>query len=94
MTSFASLAGIIFVLGITTGTIWIFCPVLAAEAVAQDQRGAEIGTYRTFFDLGSILGPIIMSALMEGVGISVCFYMASALLLDNLVPKQKFLEGR
>lgn len=33
-TSFASLAGIIFVLGITTGAIWIVCPVLAAEAVA------------------------------------------------------------
>jgi MFS family permease len=90
--TFVSLAGVILVLGITTGAIWIVCPVLAAEAVAPDQRGAAIGTYRTFFDLGSILGPIIMSAVMEELGIEVCFYIASALLLVNLIPTYKLQE--
>ena len=92
--TFVSLAGVILVLGITTGAIWIVCPVLAAEAVAPDLRGAAIGTYRTFFDLGSILGPIIMSAVMEGMGIEVCFYIASALLLANLIPTLKLQERR
>ena len=92
--NFVSLASVILVLGVTTGAIWIVCPVLAAEAVAPDHRGAAIGTYRTFFDLGSILGPIIMSAVMEGLGIGVCFYIASALLLANLIPTLKLQERR
>jgi MFS family permease len=94
VVTFVSLASVILVLGVTTGAIWIVCPVLAAEAVAPDHRGAAIGTYRTFFDLGSILGPIIMSAVMEGLGIEVCFYIASALLLANLIPTLKLQERR
>ena len=84
VSSFTGLVAAIFLLGITTGAIWIVCPVLAAEAVGPRQRGAAIGMYRTFFDLGSILGPILMSAVMEGYGIAPCFYLASALLLANL----------
>ncbi len=86
VSSFVGLVAAFFLLGITTGAIWIVCPVLAAEAVEPHQRGAAIGTYRTFFDLGSILGPIVMSAVMKGYGIAPCFYLASALLFANLVP--------
>ncbi|MGD2200737.1 MAG: MFS transporter [Candidatus Bathyarchaeota archaeon] len=93
VSSFYGILAIIFILGITTGAIWIVCPVLAAESVAPDHRGAAVGTYRTFFDLGSILGPIIMSMVMEGYGIAPCFYIASALLLVNLVPVLKLDEG-
>ena len=92
VSSFTGLVAAIFLLGITTGAIWIVCPVLAAESVAPHQRGAAIGTYRTFFDLGSILGPIIMSAVMESRGISWCFYIASGLLLANLFPTLKLEE--
>jgi len=84
--SFLGLAALIFLLGISTGTIWIVCPVLAAEAVEPSQRGAAVGTYRTFFDLGSILGPIIMTAVMDASGIAWCFYLAAGLLAANLVP--------
>jgi len=93
-TSFALLAVVIFTIGITTGAIWIVSPVLAAEAVAPSQRGAAIGTYRTFFDLGSILGPIIMTAVMGRWGPSPCFYLASALLLANAIPTLKIGESR
>jgi len=86
VSSFFGLAALIFLLGISTGTIWIVSPVLAAEAVEPSQRGAAIGTYRTFFDLGSILGPIIMTAVMEANGIAWCFYLAAGLLVANLVP--------
>jgi MFS family permease len=92
VVSFLGLAVLVFLLGITTGAIWIVCPVLAAESVAPHQRGAAIGTYRTFFDLGSILGPIVMSAVMERRGIVWCFYIASGLLLVNLVPTLKLEE--
>ena len=61
-------AAILFCIGITTGAIWIICPVIAAEAVEPENRGAAIGTYRTFFDLGSIFGPIIMTYVMGYMG--------------------------
>ncbi len=84
--TFNSLAIIIFGIGISTGAIWIVSPVLAAESVKLNQRGAAIGTYRTFFDLGSIMGPIMMTYVMVAYGAMTCFYLASALLLVNLLP--------
>lgn len=92
VSSFCGLEFIFFGLGITTGSIWIVCPVLAAESVDLEYRGAAIGTYRTFFDLGSILGPMIMTAVMESIGISACFYIASALLLANMAPTVRLLK--
>ncbi len=93
VSSFWGIAAVIFVLGISTGAIWIVSPVLAAEAVEPDQRGAAIGTYRTFFDLGSILGPIVMAAVFEAYGMLPCLYLASALLLVNLVPAMRLGEN-
>ncbi len=92
--SFAALAAVFFAVGISTGAIWIVSPVIAAEAVATSQRGAAIGIYRTFFDLGSILGPITMSVVKETSGAAVCFYLASALLLANLFPTLKIRESK
>ena len=91
--TFQLLATILFLLGITTGAIWIVSPVLAAESVDPSQRGAAIGTYRTFFDLGSILGPIIMTTVLESYGIDWCFYIAAALLVVNLLPTSFLREN-
>ncbi len=80
------IAGFIFLLGATTGTIWIICPVLASESVAPEFRGAAIGVYRTFFDLGSIVGPIIIMWVLTVYGSIYCFYVASAFLIITLIP--------
>ncbi|MFQ6052972.1 MAG: MFS transporter [Candidatus Bathyarchaeia archaeon] len=93
-TTFTALAALFFCIGISAGAIWIVSPVLAAEAVAPHQRGAAIGTYRMFFDLGSILGPIIMTAVQETSGTAACFYLASALIMLNLIPTMKLSEPR
>jgi MFS family permease len=69
----------VFLLGIV-GTALI-AGVLVSEAVDIEQRGTAIGVYRTFFDLGSVIGPIIMTGIMDIFGISTCFYLASAFLL-------------
>ncbi|RJS86928.1 MFS transporter [Candidatus Bathyarchaeota archaeon] len=74
----------IFLIGLSTGAIWIVSPVIASESVRGELRGAAIGTYRTFFDLGSIIGPIIMSTLSEEFDMALCFYIASAILLMNV----------
>ena len=83
-STFLTMAAVICVIGFTSGAIWIVGPVISAEAVEQSQRGAAIGVYRTFFDLGSLLGPILMTAVMTGYGVKQCFYVAAALLLLNV----------
>jgi MFS family permease len=88
------IAGLIFILGATTGTIWIISPVLASESVAPEYRGAAIGTYRTFFDLGSIFGPLIIMWVMTAYGSIYCFYVASALLIITLIPILTLKETR
>jgi DHA1 family multidrug resistance protein-like MFS transporter len=82
--TFLTMAAVICVIGFTSGAVWIVGPVISAEAVDSPQRGAAIGVYRTFFDLGSVLGPILMTAVMTGYGVKRCFYVASALLLLNV----------
>lgn len=93
-SSFLPLAILMFLLGITTGAIWIVSPVIAGESVSEPLRGVAIGTYRTSFDLGSVLGPIIMSSIMNDYGIPTCFYLSSALLLANLIPALRIKERR
>jgi len=83
-STFLTMAAVICVIGFTSGAIWIVGPVISAEAVDSSKRGAAIGVYRTFFDLGSVLGPIIMTAIMTGYGVKQCFYLAAALLLLNV----------
>jgi len=79
-TGYMALAAMICAVGFTSGAIWIMGPVLSAEAVKPNQRGAAIGVYRTFFDLGSVFGPVIMMAVFAGYGISYCFYVSAGLL--------------
>lgn len=87
-------AAILFIIGITTGAIWIVCPVIAAEAVEPENRGAAIGTYRTFFDLGSIFGPIMMTYVAGVYGTSSTFFLAAALLAVAFVPCLKVSETK
>ena len=91
---FMSLAAIISIIGFTSGAIWIVGPVMAAEAVTADKRGAAIGAYRTFFDLGSFIGPIIMVAVMNGYGMKSCFYLASILLILSIPMTLRLKETR
>jgi len=79
-TGYLALAALICTVGFTSGAIWIMGPVLSAEAVKPNQRGAAIGVYRTFFDLGSVFGPIIMTAVFAAYGVSPCFYVSAGLL--------------
>ena len=45
-------------------------------------RGTGVGVYRTFMDVGAIVGPIALTALLTVVGYSnirVCFYVSAGL---------------
>jgi MFS family permease len=82
--SFPAVVAIFFGIGASVGAFWIVAPIVAAESLNPAFRGIGIGTYKTFFDLGSIVGPIVLSVLLESSGYSVCFYLASALIVVNV----------
>jgi MFS family permease len=99
VTAYYAMAIIICIIGFTSGAIWIVGPVISAEAVHPNQRGAAIGTYRTFFDLGSVFGPIVMTAVYTVHGVSYCFFLASGLLflsvpLAWLIKEKRLVESK
>ncbi len=86
MVGFTAIAVGMLLIGITTGAVWIICPVIAAEIVDPDHRGAAIGAYRTFYDAGSVIGPILMIWVVGAYGNAMSFYLSSILLLVVFVP--------
>jgi hypothetical protein len=48
-----------------------------------------IGTYRTFFDFGGVVGPIFFSSMIMLVGVPfgyvAAFYIGAAMLVFNLL---------
>ncbi len=92
-TGFWVINGVLFLMGVTTGALWIICPVIAAEAVDPSYRGAAVGTYRTFFDLGSILGPILMIAVVDIYGNGVSLYLSALLLFLTFLPSLALREA-
>lgn len=86
MVGFSAIAIGMLLIGITTGAVWIICPVIAAEIVDPDHRGAAIGAYRTFYDAGSVIGPILMIWVVGAYGNAMSFYLSSILLLVVFVP--------
>lgn len=93
MSTVTPIATIIALIGISTGAIWIVCPVLAAEGIPTQERGPAIGAFRTFMDLGSVFGPILISASQEVFGFNACFYLSSLLLLVNILPAMWIREA-
>jgi len=69
-----------FSYGITYGTT----PALVADSVPDNARGMGVGAFRTFFDLGGLVGPIAISSVVEYVGrpqgYAAAFHMGSGLL--------------
>ena len=90
-TSLFMISSVIALIGFTSGAIWIIGPVLSAEAVSPEKRGAAIGAYRTFFDAGSLVGPIAMMAVMTDYNVYYCFYLAIILRVIT-IPLVPFIK--
>lgn len=91
---FFIILAVIFIMGITTGAVWIMCPIIAAEIVDAGYRGAAIGSYRTCFDLGSVFGPIVMIWVYDAYGIPTCFFVSAVLLIVTLLPSLRIAETK
>lgn len=67
-TGFYPLLAVMFMRGIFWGVVYSVIPAFIADAVPDVIRGKAIGTFRTFMDMGGLIGPIVMSTFVELVG--------------------------
>jgi len=83
--SFESFLPLMFISGFAKGFMLALGPILAVEATDFSARGASIGTFRTSFDLGCIMGPVAMAMIASSSTTSV-FYFAALIALVTIVP--------
>ncbi len=57
-----------FMKGIFWGVIYGVAPAYIADSVPEEVRGIGIGTFRTFMDMGGLVGPVAMSTIVEVIG--------------------------
>jgi MFS family permease len=59
--------------------------VLLSDVIAQPLLGGAVGLYRTFMDLGGILGPLVAMLLFSTINIYAPFLLSVVLLLLNVL---------
>ena len=88
-TGFYRLLGMMFMNGMFWGIVYGVVPAFIADAVADEVRGIGIGTFRTFMDMGGLIGPMVMSSFAESVGGTTgyiySFYLGIAMLIGLIV---------
>jgi MFS family permease len=75
--------------GVYWGIIYGTTPALIADSVPDNSQGMGIGTFRTFFDFGGLVGPIVFSSIVEYLGYprgyTIAFYIGAGLMIINLL---------
>jgi len=68
--TFIPLMVMMFFKGIFWGIVYGVVPAYIADSVPDEVRGIGIGTFRTFMDLGGLIGPMVMTSIVAGFGAS------------------------
>ncbi len=66
--TFIPLMVMMFFKGIFWGIVYGVVPAYIADSVPDELRGIGIGTFRTFMDLGGLIGPMVMTSIVAGYG--------------------------
>ncbi len=98
--SFIPLLVMMFFKGIFWGIVYGVVPAYIADAVPDEVRGIGIGTFRTFMDLGGLVGPMVMTSIVAGFGgaqgyvYSFYFGVATIIALIGLTMTLKDTTGK
>ncbi len=104
ITIFRSFLSLVFVLpfvGMFWGTVYGVVPAYIADTVAPEVRGVGIGIYRTFLDLGGLIGPVIVTTIAGSFGgmrgylfsFYFCIILIIALIAMTATLKEKSHAG-
>ena len=87
-SSFQHFLPVLFFQGLFWGTLYGTTPVYIADSVPANLRGMGIGLFRTFMDAGGLVGPIVMSSIVQFVdgtqGYIFSFYSGAVMLILGL----------
>jgi MFS family permease len=67
--------------GLGAGLVSVTLTVLLSYIVKSEFRGISIGLFRTFLDMGGIVGPIFFMALVGDINTRAAFYGGAIMLL-------------
>ena len=67
--------------GLVTGATNPLPAAIVGDVVRRDRAGRAVGVLNTAGDLGSVGGPLVLGALVEGFGFTSAFVTTAALLL-------------
>jgi len=82
VSSFTAILLVGFLDAFGAGLAWTTLIVLLSEIVKPEYRGVAIGFYRTFMDVGGVLGPLLFMAIATTLGMSLPFLVGAILLLS------------
>jgi MFS family permease len=70
--------------GLGSGMVSTTLMVFLSDLVEPRVIGGAVGLYRTFMDLGGIIGPLVVMTLFAAMGPIIPFFVAAGLTLVNL----------
>jgi len=79
---FATVLLIGFIDAMGAGLTWVTLMVLLSDIVNPEYRGVALGFYRTFMDVGGVLGPIVFMSIATALGMQLPFIVGALLLLS------------
>lgn len=83
ISSFETFTFVGFIEGFGSGIIWSSLLVLLSDIVPGNLIGGAIGMYRTFMDIGGLIGPLLFVEAFYQTGHIMTFLLATVVLLLN-----------
>lgn len=71
--------------GLGAGFIHVTLPALMSEQITPEYVGGALGLYRTFSDIGAVIGPILIMVIWSTFNVHAGFYFGAVLSLVSLL---------
>jgi MFS family permease len=72
-------------LGIEAAFFYTPLVAMVSDIAPSELEGTLIGSYRFFRDMGYFVGPLLLGALADNMGLTTAFYMTSLILLVAMI---------
>ena len=83
--------------GIGIGTVWTNSDALVSKLSTDQTMGATMGVAGSFKELGDMVGPLLMGALSQALGLKwgfvICALLGGAALLITIITTPKKMNG-
>ena len=83
--------------GIGIGTVWTNSDALVSKLSTDQTMGATMGVAGSFKELGDMIGPLLMGALSQALGLKwgfvICALLGGAALLITIITTPKKMNG-